>query len=191
MRKTLCTVSGKGVLSGQHDFPNQRAQDNDKVSSITGKCPAVWGSDFGFTGGEDKDSIVHRDLMIEAAKKQAAAGSIITLCWHILRPTEDEPGQPGASWKGSVQARLTDEQWEELITSDTPLHGMGEVHRHGGGIPEAASGREGPSPLAADAREQRRLLCGARMAPPPLTSSSTTFRATSTSMSSAKTTTGS
>jgi len=118
----LCAVSGKGILSGQHNFPNQRSQDSDKVFDVTGKRPAIWGSDFGFTDGEDKDSVVHRDLMIEEAKKQAAAGSIIYLCWHMLRPTEDEPGAPGASWRGSVQARLTDEQWQELITPDTPLH---------------------------------------------------------------------
>lgn len=120
--KTLCAVSGKGILTGQHNFPNHRAQDTDKVFAITNKYPAIWGSDFGFTGGEDKDSILHRDLMIEEAKKQAAAGSIVYLCWHMMRPTEDEPGVPGDSWKGSVQARLTDEQWLELITPDTPLH---------------------------------------------------------------------
>ena len=120
--KRLCDVSGKGILSGQHNFPNQRSQDSDKVNSITGKYPAIWGSDFGFTDGEDKDSVLHRDLMIEEAKKQAAAGSIIYFCWHMLRPTEDEPGKPMASWRGSVQARLTDDQWEELITPDTPLH---------------------------------------------------------------------
>jgi mannan endo-1,4-beta-mannosidase len=120
--KTLCAISGKGILSGQHNFPNQRSRDTEKVFAITGKYPAIWGSDFGFTDGEDKDSILHRDLMIEEARKQAAAGSIITLCWHMLRPTEDEPGKPGVSWRGSVQARLTDEQWQELITPDTLLH---------------------------------------------------------------------
>jgi mannan endo-1,4-beta-mannosidase len=126
--KTLCAVSGKGILSGQHNFPNHRAQDTDRVFAATGKYPAIWGSDFGFLDGEDKDSIIHRNLMIEEAKKQAAAGSIIYLCWHMLRPTEDEPGKAGEngraseSWRGSVQARLTDEQWLELITSDTPLH---------------------------------------------------------------------
>lgn len=120
--KKLCALSGKGILTGQHNFPNQRSLDTDKVRELTGKTPAIWGSDFGFTGGEDKDSILHRDLMIEEAKKQAAAGSIVTLCWHMLRPTEDEPGEPGASWRGSVQARLSDEQWLELITSDSPLH---------------------------------------------------------------------
>jgi len=132
--KTLCAVSGKGVLTGQHNFPNQRSQDTDRVFGITGKYPAIWGSDFGFTDGEDQDSIVHRDLMIEEAKKQAAAGSIVYLCWHMLRPTEDEPGKagengrPSPSWSGSVQAKLTDEQWQELITPDTPLHARWEKY---------------------------------------------------------------
>ena len=126
--KKLCTLSGRGILTGHHNFPNNLSQHSDKIFEITGKYPAVWGSDFGFLDGEDKDSIIHRDRMIEEAKKQAAAGSIITLCWHMLRPTEDEPGKagengrPSASWSGSVQAKLTDDQWLELITSDSPLH---------------------------------------------------------------------
>ena len=120
--KTICAVSGKGILSGQHNFPNHRDLDTERVHAVSSKYPAIWGSDFGFTDEEDKDSILHRDLMIDEAKKQAKAGSIIYLCWHMLRPTEDEPGKPGASWKGSVQARLSDDQWAELITPDTPLH---------------------------------------------------------------------
>jgi mannan endo-1,4-beta-mannosidase len=126
--KKLCDLSGKGILTGQHNFPNNLSRHSDKVLETVGKYPAVWGSDFGFLDGEDKDSIIHRDRMIEEAKKQAAAGSIVTLCWHMLRPTEDEPGKagengrPSESWRGSVQARLTDEQWTELITSDSPLH---------------------------------------------------------------------
>jgi mannan endo-1,4-beta-mannosidase len=126
--KKLCAVSGKGILTGQHNFPNQRNLDTERIHQATGKYPAVWGSDFGFLDGEDKDSIMHRDLMIEEAKKQYAAGSIIYLCWHMMRPTEDEPGKANPSggtseaWRGSVQARLNDDQWLELITSDSPLH---------------------------------------------------------------------
>ena len=126
--KTLCGISGKGTLTGQHNFPNQRDLDTNRVNATVGKYPAIWGSDFGFTDGEDKDSIVHRDLMIAEAKKQSAAGSIIYLCWHMLRPTEDEPGKAGengrasAFWSGSVQAKLTEDQWQELIASDSPLH---------------------------------------------------------------------
>jgi len=126
--KTLCGLTGKGTLTGQHNFPNQRNLDTNRIHEATGFYPAIWGSDFGFLDGEDKDAITHRDLMIEEAKKQYAAGSIIYLCWHMLRPTEDEPGKSNPnggtsdSWRGSVQARLTDEQWLELIASDSPLH---------------------------------------------------------------------
>jgi mannan endo-1,4-beta-mannosidase len=126
--KKLCSVTGKGVLSGHHNFPDHRSLDSDAVFEATQKYPAIWGSDFGFLDGEDKDSMIHRDLMIEEAKKQYAAGSIIYLCWHMLRPTEDEPGKANPnggtseSWGGSVQAKLTDEQWAELIASDSPLH---------------------------------------------------------------------
>ena len=120
--KKICDVTGKGIFTGQHNFPNERNLDTERIHEVTGKYPAIWGSDFGFTNLEDKDAVTHRNLMIEEAKRQYAAGSIIYFCWHMLRPTEDEPGEPGASWGGSVQARLTDEQWLDLITSDSPLH---------------------------------------------------------------------
>jgi mannan endo-1,4-beta-mannosidase len=92
--KTLCAVSGKAILSGQHNYPNHRSQDSDKVNVVTGKYPAIWGSDFGFTDAEDKDSILHRDLMIAEAKKQAAAGSIIYLCWTCCGPPRTNPASP-------------------------------------------------------------------------------------------------
>jgi mannan endo-1,4-beta-mannosidase len=120
--KNLCAISGKYILSGQHNFPARLSLHSDKLARAVDKYPAIWSSDFGFTGGDDQDSVTHRQEMIDEAQKQAAQGSIITLCWHMLRPTEDEPGTPGASWRGSVQARLTDDQWAELITPDTPLH---------------------------------------------------------------------
>lgn len=120
--KTLCALSGKSILSGQHNFPNHRSQHSDALAAKVGKYPYVWGSDFGFTGGDDKDSIEGRDAMIEEAKKQYAAGSIITLMWHAVRPTDDEPVKAGSGWRGSVQAKLTDDQWAALITPGTELN---------------------------------------------------------------------
>lgn len=120
--KTICGVSGRNMLSGQHNYPNHLSQHSEKIATNLGKYPMVWGSDFGFTGGTDKDSIEGRDAMIEEAKKQYAAGSIITLMWHAVRPTEDEPVQPGAGWRGSVQAKLTNDQWAALTTPGTELN---------------------------------------------------------------------
>ncbi|HSW38077.1 MAG TPA: glycosyl hydrolase, partial [Acidobacteriota bacterium] len=118
----LCSISGRNILSGQHNFPFNRSQHSDDTAAIAGKYPAVWGSDFGFTGGTDKDSIEGRDAMIEEAIRQHAAGSIITLMWHVVKPMDDEPVRPGIGWFGSVQARISDFEWDELITPGTELH---------------------------------------------------------------------
>jgi len=148
--KKICDVTGKGILTGQHNFPNERTLDTEAIHAATGKYPAIWGSDFGFTNDEDKDAITHRDLMIEEAKRHTRR-SIIIVCWHMLRPTEDEPGAPGASWSGSVQARLTDDQWLELITSDSPLHRRWRKYMDTPRLSEAARGRAHSGPVPADA----------------------------------------
>jgi mannan endo-1,4-beta-mannosidase len=120
--RKLCEVSGKGILSGQHNFTSERSRSSDLVYSITGKHPAIWSSDFGFTSGDDKDSIDRRDLMIEEAKKQGASGSLVCLSWHAVRPIDDEPVPPIIGFENNVRGKLTDDQWAELITLDTPLH---------------------------------------------------------------------
>jgi beta-mannanase len=126
--KTICGISGKFILSGQHNFPNHLSRHSDNSAKVAGKYPYVWGSDFGFTGGDDKDSIAGRPAMIEEAKRQYAAGSIITLMWHVVRPTDDEPVQAGAGWRGSVQARLNEFEWTELLTPGTDLHRRWEAY---------------------------------------------------------------
>jgi len=120
--KKLCSLSGKVTLTGQHNFPNHLSKHSERIAQTAGKYPAIWGSDFGFTGGSDKDSIEGRPGMIEEAIRQHASGSIITLMWHAVRPTEDEPVQPGAGWRGSVQADLTEDQWAALTTPGTELN---------------------------------------------------------------------
>lgn len=119
---TICALSGKQILSGQHNFPNHRSRHSERLAQLTGKHPYVWGSDFGFTGGDDKDSIEGRDGMIAEAIRQHAAGSIITLMWHVVRPTDDEPVQPGIGWRQSVQNRLNDDEWAALVTPGTALN---------------------------------------------------------------------
>ena len=66
------------------------SRSSDHAAEVPGKYPYIWGSDFGFTA-EGKDAITGRDAMIEEAKRQYAAGSIITLMWHAVRPVDQEP----------------------------------------------------------------------------------------------------
>jgi len=115
--KTICSLSGKVILSGQHNFPNHLSKWSEHAAEVTGKYPYIWGSDFGFTA-EGKDAITGRDAMIEEARRQHAAGSIITLMWHVVRPVDNEP----STWRESVQGKLSDFEWRELMTPGTNLH---------------------------------------------------------------------
>jgi mannan endo-1,4-beta-mannosidase len=114
----LNSISGKGIVTGQHNYPYTGARWTDMAYDLTGKYPGLYGQDFGFSAGEDKDSVLSRPEMIEEVKRQYQHGSIIALTWHEVRPTDDEP----VTFTGSVQAHLTDYEWKELLTPGTPLY---------------------------------------------------------------------
>ena len=107
--KYLYSINGKQILSGQHG--GDRFLDSIKM--ITGKYPAVWGSDFIWHGDKDEGQ-----QLVDMCKRKHDEGYIITLMWHQGRPTDDPP----YGWKESVQAHLTNAQWKELTTEGTPLN---------------------------------------------------------------------
>jgi mannan endo-1,4-beta-mannosidase len=111
-------ICGHFTLTGQHNFPNHVSRWSDRIYDLTGKFPAIFGQDFGFSGGEDKDSVEGRPSMIEEAKRQYRNGAVIALTWHAVRPTDDEP----VTFRDSVQGHLTDFEWNELLTPGTDLH---------------------------------------------------------------------
>jgi|SRR5579871_5718168 len=111
--KYLYSINGKYLLSGQHNFNQNMNQYNDTVQSITGKLPAVWGTDFIWNWKTDNGQKI-----VDECIKKNKEGFIITLMWHQGRPTDDPP----FGWKESIQGKLTDEQWKELITPGTNLY---------------------------------------------------------------------
>ena len=118
MLKYLYSISGKYTLTGQHNFPNMIARYTDRAYDLTGKYPALYGQDFGFSGGEDKDSIEARPALIEEVERQYRNGAVIVLTWHAVRPTSDEP----VTFRDNVQSHLSDFEWGELITPGTDLN---------------------------------------------------------------------
>ena len=46
------------------------------------------------------------------------AGSMITVCWHEVPPTMDEP----VTFRGQIQSRIADAQFNDLLTPGTPIH---------------------------------------------------------------------
>ena len=80
--KRIDAISGHSTLTGQHNFPNHQSRWSDRIYDLTGKFPAIFGSDFGFSGGDD------------------------------------EP----VTFRDSVQGKLTDFEWNELLTPGTDIN---------------------------------------------------------------------
>ncbi len=120
--KQIDAVSGAATLSGEHNYPNTVSRYSDRVYELTGHYPAIFGQDFGFSAGEDKDSTLSRSSMIQEVIRQYRSGAVIALCWHAVRPTEDEP----VTFHDSVQGKLTDWEFQQVITPGTELHARWE-----------------------------------------------------------------
>jgi mannan endo-1,4-beta-mannosidase len=121
-------ISDRHTLTGQHNYPNTKDASTQWATKVCGKVPAIFGQDFGFARPGDKDAAAARPEIIAEVRRQYEKGSIITLCWHAVPPTADEPvtfrPKPGAATNklASVLGRLTDEQWNEVITPGTELY---------------------------------------------------------------------
>lgn len=115
----LHDLSGKKTFTGQHNYLGRMSLASDSIKDITGKYPALWGSDFGFADStHDIDNIKYRANLVDEIVKQHKNGSLITLTYHQANPVMGEPCQ----FKGCVQSKLSDEEWNDLITPGTSLY---------------------------------------------------------------------
>ena len=112
----LQEIGGRGTLAGQHNKePNAEPDKWTKwIFATVGKTPALWSGDFLF-GPKD---VANRRAMIEEARRQWEAGAMVSLLWHACSPTSTEP----CTWKGGVQTKLSDEQWQELFDEQSQIH---------------------------------------------------------------------
>jgi mannan endo-1,4-beta-mannosidase len=122
-------ISGEYTLSGQHNFPADRDRHTLASAKAWGKTPAIFGKDWGFAKEADKDSAAVRDRIVEELIEQWHRGSIVVMCWHEVPPTADEPvtfrparGVPPPANLASVQGRLTEAQYHDLLTPGSELN---------------------------------------------------------------------
>ena len=121
-------ISGKYTLTGQHNYPDTRDRNSRFATKYIGQSPAIWSTDMGFAKNGDKDSYLARPDIVKEAIRQHKKGSIITICWHAVPPTAKEPVtfQPNRPMPpdslATVQGRLPDEQFKEVLTPGTRLY---------------------------------------------------------------------
>ena len=88
----------------------------------------IYSTDWGFAFDGNTDSYLARQDIVNEAIRQNKLGSIITICWHAVPPTANEPVTfqplPGAdSTKlASVQGKLLDQQFRDVFTPGTALY---------------------------------------------------------------------
>ena len=109
----LYDIKGKHILSGQQNYNSDPNTFSDSVKVITGKYPAIWGSDFINWG--DKD--LGEQIVAEAIKK-SKEGYLVTLMWHEGKPTDDPPYE----FSKNVIAKMSDADWNDLVTPGTALN---------------------------------------------------------------------
>ncbi|HEX7028175.1 MAG TPA: glycosyl hydrolase [Gammaproteobacteria bacterium] len=114
----LYRISGKKTLTGQHNAPLNGSNRLAGMHKQTGKYPAVFGQDFGFSEPGSWDGINFRQNIVDEAIRRHRQGFINTIMWHAVRPMDNEP----QTFEKSIQGKLTDEQWRELITPGTHLN---------------------------------------------------------------------
>ncbi|RPH89036.1 MAG: T9SS C-terminal target domain-containing protein [Calditrichaeota bacterium] len=112
----LKSISGVKTIAGQHNRePNtQPAKWTNEIYKTTGKYPALWSGDFLF----QSENIAARWTMIYEAERQWQKGAVVQLLLHTCPPVHGEP----CVWDGGVLSKLTNSQWNELISDGTTLN---------------------------------------------------------------------
>lgn len=124
----LYSISGKHILTGQHNYPNTKSRNSEFAAKYIGKTPVIFGSDWGHAKAGDSDSYLARPDIVQEAIRQHRMGAIVALCWHAVPPTADEPitfrQLPGSDPKHlkSVQGSLLDDQFRDVLTPGTELY---------------------------------------------------------------------
>ena len=126
--ETLYAISGKYVLTGQHNYPNTKNHNSEFAARYTGKTPAIFSSDWGHAKDGNSDSYLARPDIVQEAIRQHKLGALVTICWHAVPPTADEPitfqKLPDSDPKAlkSVQGKLLDGQFKDVLTPGTALY---------------------------------------------------------------------
>jgi mannan endo-1,4-beta-mannosidase len=126
--KFFYSISGQYILTGQHNYPNVKGRNTKFAAEYIGKTPVIYSTDWGFAKDGNTDSYLARQDIVDEAIRQNKLGAIVTICWHAVPPTANEPVTfqplPGfdSSALASVQGKLLDQQFKDILTPGTPLY---------------------------------------------------------------------
>jgi mannan endo-1,4-beta-mannosidase len=112
----LRSITGTSVVSGQHNKEPASAplQYSQIAHTITGQWPGLWGGDMMFNPAD----VANRQNVINQAKAQWAAGSLVALTWHACSPTVGST----CAFDGGVKTTISSTQFQDVVTGGTALN---------------------------------------------------------------------
>ena len=111
LHRLYTNVDNGKIISGLHHNqlkePNY-SKDLRRIDEASGKTPLIWGGDVAWDA----------EKVVEMATEHYRKGYIVTLMWHAARPFDTGI----VSFKHHTQGKITDKQWEDLITPGTEMN---------------------------------------------------------------------
>lgn len=114
----LLSISGKKIITGQHDYLESPDELSNKVQKISQAYVGVHGYEMGAISGQSAASeAAQRKNVVDSAIRWSRSGGIVTMTFH-----EALPGRP-LTW-ANVQAKVSQTEFNKYVTPGTAQYNL-------------------------------------------------------------------
>ncbi|ADM68984.2 glycosyl hydrolase [Paenibacillus polymyxa] len=114
----LLNISGKKIVTGQHDYLESPDELSNKVQKISQAYVGVHGYEMGAISGQSEATeAAQRKNVVDSAIRWSRAGGIVTMTFH-----EALPGRP-LTW-ANVQAKVSQAEFNKYVTPGTTQYNL-------------------------------------------------------------------
>ncbi|QYK60861.1 Glycosyl hydrolase family 26 [Paenibacillus sp. S25] len=114
----LLNISGKKIVTGQHDYLESPDELSNKVQKISQAYVGVHGYEMGAISGQsDATEAAQRKNVVDSAIRWSRSGGIVTMTFH-----EALPGRP-LTW-ANVQAKVSQTEFNKYVTPGTAQYNL-------------------------------------------------------------------
>jgi mannan endo-1,4-beta-mannosidase len=114
----LYDLSGRRLLSGQHNQPVHGSSWTRRLHDLTGSEPALWGQEIGFSAPGTLDGVDRREPNLAEAVAWDRRKAVITYTWHAVCPPDDEP----VEFDGGIIRDLPAADFDAVLDPGSTLH---------------------------------------------------------------------
>lgn len=112
----LADLSGKGMISGQHDYLESPDEFNNKLKNASGQYAVLHGYELGAINNQSEETIAgQRQAVVDSAIKWYKGGGIVAMTFH-----QNLPGT-SPEWT-NVKMNLSQAKFDAYVTPGTPQY---------------------------------------------------------------------